>query len=90
VTLLMIPGVSADQKEFLNSGRPEQVRIRLTTSTSEEKVTKVWDLDDQAGQQTVGIGVDDVEKVELSVLSSNGTEDGARVAIAEVEFLTRG
>lgn len=87
VTLLMIPGASKDQAEFLQHGRPADVRVTLTTSTGEE-VDKTWEIPNEPGDQVLDIGVDDVEQVRLTIASSY-VDEGQRVAIAEVEFRTR-
>ena len=88
VTVLMIPGASDDQAEFLKHGRPGDVRVSVTTADGEE-VEKTWELPDQPGQQSLSVGVDDVVSVRLTIAGSYGADEGRRVAIAEVEFWTR-
>lgn len=88
VQLLMFPGASSEDADFLKEARPQQVTVVATTEGGDQ-TSKTWNLADKPGQQTFDLGISDVSKVKLTVDSAYGLKDDTRVAVAEVKFYTR-
>lgn len=89
VRLVMIPGASLeDPAAFFAQGRPGKVQVTVRTS-DDERITKTWDLPDEAGQRTLYLGIDDVTRVRVTLLQAREGGEGGLVAVAEVAFTTR-
>ncbi len=87
--LIITPGVSTKQPEFLAAGRPSVLSL-MVTDESGEVTRERLELKDTAGPQTFDVVHSDVERVRLTIVSSEqGSRAGTRVAIAEVEFRGR-
>ena len=83
--VLITPGASDVEKEWLAQDRPENVTLTATTSDGVEHVVPIT-LDDEVGLQSAKVGIDDVESVRLTITSTYHPSRKTRVAISEVEF----
>lgn len=84
--IIVTPGVSTKQPEFLAAGRPRVLSLMVTDGDGEVSRERL-ELADTAGPQTFDVVHADVERLRLTIVSSKqGTRPGAPVAIAEVEF----
>ena len=87
--VIITPGVSTKQPEFLEAGRPTVLSLAVTDQDGEVSRERLR-LKDTAGPQPFDVTYADVETVRLTIVSSEpGSRPGAGVAIAEVEFLGR-
>ena len=86
--LLITPGSSAKQDEYLKQARPSRVTLTLHTSDGERSTRKLT-LKDQAGDQSFDVHGSDVERVRVTVEDAFGVRPGRRLAIAELEFFGR-
>ncbi len=86
--LLITPGSSAKQDEFLKQARPSRVTLTLYSSGG-ERSTKSLTLKDQAGDQSFDVRGSDVERVRVTVDDAFGVRPGRRLAVAELEFFGR-
>ncbi|RKN44100.1 hypothetical protein D7294_10235 [Streptomyces hoynatensis] len=87
-TILVTPGSSANQDEFLRQARPASLTVTLL-SGAEEVATETLSLKDEPGAQTFSVHGADVDRVRITVDSAFGTGDGRLLALAEVEFFGR-
>ncbi|NUU20596.1 MAG: hypothetical protein HOV68_03630, partial [Streptomycetaceae bacterium] len=89
VNVIVTPGVSADQDQFLTYGRPQKLTLRFVT-TDGQSSTQTLTLTDKAGAQTFKLGgKNDVHEVHIVIDSVYGPPDRPP-AIAEVEFFRAG
>jgi hypothetical protein len=86
--VVVTPGISLKQEEFLTAGRPRELVVAATPESGQEK-TFVLKLRDAPGPQTFRIEADKVTRVRLTVRSAYGPAETAGVAVAEVEFFGR-
>ncbi|MGW7291443.1 discoidin domain-containing protein [Streptomyces xiamenensis] len=86
--VLITPGASAHQDEFLAQGRPESITVTLTDTdgtTHEQTIS----LRDEPGGQSFEVTGSDVVALRLTTESAHGARDDTRLAIAEVELFGR-
>jgi hypothetical protein len=84
--VIVTPGVSTKQPEFLAAGRPRVLSLMVTDDDGKVSRERL-ELADTAGPQTFDVVHADVERLRLTIVSSKqGTQPGTPVAIAEVEF----
>jgi uncharacterized OB-fold protein len=83
--VLIVPGASDVEKDWLAQDRPKNVTLTATTSDGAEHIVPIQ-LDDEVGMQSAKVGIDDVEAVRLTVTSTYHPSPKTRVAISEVEF----
>ncbi|WP_405002544.1 NADase-type glycan-binding domain-containing protein, partial [Georgenia satyanarayanai] len=88
VTVLVTAGNGGDEEQRLLEARPREVRLTMTTPEGTE--VQDVELTDSGEPQSVSVGLSDVERVGLTILSVYGEELGAPVAVAEVELRGRG
>lgn len=88
VTVLVTAGNGGEEAQRLLEARPREVRLTMTTPEGEE--IEDVELTDTGEAQPVPVGLSDVERVRLTILSVYGEELGAPVALAEVELRGRG
>ncbi|PYF99185.1 hypothetical protein SAMN05216184_10867 [Georgenia satyanarayanai] len=88
VTVLVTAGNGGEEDQRLLEARPREVRLTMTTTAGEE--VQDVELTDTGEPQPVSVGLSDVERVRLTILSVYGEELGAPVALAEVELQGRG
>jgi hypothetical protein len=88
VSLLVSPGVSRNQEEFLSQARPKEIELELFTAGGGSE-TLTFTLADSAEPQNLRLGVGDVTGVRLTVLSSYGFDADRVVAVAELEYFIR-
>ncbi|WP_307826473.1 discoidin domain-containing protein [Streptomyces pactum] len=86
--VIITPGTSAKQDEFLSQARPSEITVTLTTADG-DRSTKALNLEDQAGQQTFDLRGTDVVRVRLTADAAFGARPDRRLAVAEVEFFGR-
>ncbi|MES4905594.1 discoidin domain-containing protein, partial [Streptomyces sp. NPDC000395] len=86
--LLITPGSSAKEAEFLTQARPSELAVTLVSSGG-ERSTRTVRLNDKPGQQTFDVAGTEVTRVRLTVGGAYGVRSDRRVAIAEVEFFGR-
>lgn len=87
-TILIVPGSSLHQDEFLAQGRP--ARMTLTVEDSDGDLhTEAVTLRDEPGAQTFDVEKTDVVRVRLTTDEDFGVKPDRRLAIAEVEFFGR-
>ncbi|MFC9066900.1 MULTISPECIES: discoidin domain-containing protein [Streptomyces] len=86
--VLITPGVSVNQDEFLTQARPETMTLTLTGTdgTAQERTVS---LRDEPGGQSFELGGTDVTSVRLTTDTAHGARDDTRLAIAEVELFGR-
>jgi hypothetical protein len=87
VVLEVLPGAATDQRTFLQSRRPTELKLTIERSGG-PSIERTMRLADQPGPQRLDLGIDQVQRVRVAVLQSSGPPN-ARVAIAEVEFSGR-
>lgn len=87
--LLITPGSSAKQDEYLEQARPSKVTLTIRSSDG-ERSTRSLTLKDEAGDQSFDVRGSDVVNVRVTVEDAFGVRPGRRVAIAELEFFGRG
>ncbi len=83
--LLVTPGTSAKQDEYLKEARPSHLTLTLHKESG-ERSTKPIRLKDQAGDQSFDVRGSDVVQVTVAVEDAYGARPGRRPAIAELEF----
>ncbi|WP_078895816.1 hypothetical protein [Streptomyces sp. WMMB 714] len=83
--LLITPGTSAKQDEYLKEARPSHLTLTLHEESG-ERSTKPIRLKDQAGDQSFDVRGSDVVQVTVAVEDAYGARPGRRPAIAELEF----
>ncbi len=82
-------GVGQKDAEFLNSGRPTELRITIFTKDGEPE-QKTIDLVDKPAFQEERLATSDVTRVRFTILASEpGRKADSRVSIAELEFFQR-
>lgn len=87
--LVVTPGVSTKEPEFLASGRPTALRLSVVDGSGEVR-RELLELPDTAGGRTFDVVYDDVRRVRLSIVDfEQGSRQATRVGIAEVEFYGR-
>jgi hypothetical protein len=86
--ILVTPGTSPTEQQFLTQARPRTLLITVTDSHG-KRTQHTMDLADTPGPQKVHVAVSDVVRVRLTVQGAYGTGPGRRVAVAEVEFFKR-
>jgi hypothetical protein len=86
--VIVHPGVSPRQDEFLKQARPAELELTASTSAGKQ-VSTVLRLADQAGPQTFHPVIGDVVSVRLTIRASYGAAPNRRTAIGEVEFFKR-
>jgi hypothetical protein len=87
--LLITPGSSAKQDQYLKQARPSKVTLTLLSSDG-ARSTKSLTLKDQAGDQSFDVRGSDIVKVRVTVEDAFGVRPGRQLAIAELEFFGRG
>ncbi|GAA2724083.1 zinc ribbon domain-containing protein [Cellulomonas aerilata] len=89
VYVLVTPGASRQQEQFLLEARPRDVVVTATRSDG-TVLAREFALADEAGEQTLRLGVDDVTAVALTIGSVHPAQDpAAPVAVGEVEIFGR-
>ncbi|MEN0130424.1 MAG: hypothetical protein AAGC49_13350 [Brevundimonas sp.] len=83
--ILITPGASDVEKEWLKQDRPENIVVRVTTTDGQVQLVPIT-LKDEVGLQDAKIGIDDVTAVRLTITSTYHPSPKTRVAISEVEF----
>ncbi|MFF2376275.1 hypothetical protein ACFVUW_18025 [Streptomyces xiamenensis] len=86
--VLITPGASTHQDEFLAQGRPESITVTLT-GTDGTAHEQTIDLRDEPGGQSFEVTGSDVVALRLTTESAHGARDDTRLAIAEVELFGR-
>ncbi|MFC4496798.1 hypothetical protein ACFPA8_21940 [Streptomyces ovatisporus] len=86
--LLITPGTSAKQDEYLKEARPSHITLTLLQESG-ERTTKSLRLKDQAGDQSFDVRGSDVVQVTVAVEDAYGARPARRPAIAELEFFGR-
>ncbi|WP_431046350.1 discoidin domain-containing protein [Streptomyces sp. P1-3] len=86
--VLITPGSSAKQDEFLLQARPAELTVTLFSADG-KRTTEAVNLKDQPGQQTFDVRGSDVVRVRLTADAAFGARSQRRLAIAEVEFFGR-
>ncbi|WP_461007260.1 discoidin domain-containing protein [Streptomyces capparidis] len=86
--VLVFPGTSAKQDEFLTQARPAAITLTLTSADG-QTTTRTVKLRDEPGQQTFTVRGSDVIRVRLTVTDQFGATADRRLAVAEVEFFGR-
>ena len=86
--LLITPGISANEGEFLTQARPAKITITMVNSKGKE-TTKSISLHDQPGGQPFDVKASDLARVRLTTDASFGARATRRLAIAEIEFFGR-
>ncbi|WP_344266955.1 NADase-type glycan-binding domain-containing protein [Streptomyces sodiiphilus] len=87
-TLLVIPGSSVNQDEFLSQARPAALTVTLVDAEGDRTDHRIV-LRDEPGQQTFEVSGRDIIGVRLTVDEAHGTAPDRHVAVAEVEFFGR-
>jgi hypothetical protein len=88
VYLQIRAGDAQSEHTFLAQGRPSTILVTMTDSTGATTSQQISLADGPSDQQFL-IGHDNVVKVQLTVLASQGTTATLPLAITEVEFRTR-
>ncbi|MCT2593934.1 discoidin domain-containing protein [Streptomyces sp. N2-109] len=86
--VLITPGRSVNQDEFLTQTRPSRITVTLVNGDGESR-TRTLRLKDQSGQQTFNVPGSDVVRVRLTTEAAFGVRPDRRLAVAEVEFFGR-
>ncbi|MFC0713333.1 zinc ribbon domain-containing protein [Cellulomonas biazotea] len=86
--VLVIPGASDVEKDFLEGSSPEVLTLTATTSAGTQQTVEI-PLDDRVGLQSASPAIDDVVAVRLTISSTFRATPETHVAIAEVEFRGR-
>ena len=86
--LLITPGISANEGEFLTQARPAKITITMVNSKGKE-TTKSISLHDQPGGQPFDVKAADLARVRLTTDASFGARANRRLAIAEIELFGR-
>jgi hypothetical protein len=86
--IIVTPGISTDQAQFLTVGRPAELLVQFVTpdgAVTEETIK----LRDQAGGQRFTVEARNVQRVKLVIRSAYAPKGQSKVAIGEVEFFGR-
>lgn len=86
--VIISPGASDNQPEFLKQARPRLVKLSWVTKAEGARATQ-HELSDSKDEQKIDIGVPGVTKLRLTVVSSHGVKPGRLVAVGEVEFFKK-
>ncbi|MBN8881618.1 MAG: zinc ribbon domain-containing protein, partial [Salana multivorans] len=86
--VLVIPGASDVEAEYLTTAAPQQLTITVTTSAGTQQDFTMT-LEDRVGLQHTAIEADDVVAVRVTIDQSYRASDTMHVALAEVEFRGR-
>lgn len=86
--VLVIPGASDVEKDFLEGSSPRVLTLTATTSAGTQQTVDL-PLADRVGLQSVATSIDDVVAVRLTISSTYRATPETHVAIAEVEFRGR-
>lgn len=82
------PGASPVEEQFLKQSRPESVVV-TTTDSHGRSAPHVLHLTDTPGPQTFHLAVSDVTRIRLTLQSAYAPSATRHVAVAEVEFFKR-
>jgi hypothetical protein len=86
--IIVTPGISTDQQQFLTEGRPQQLDVTVNGNTA-HPVRAVLTLRDEPAGQRFTVKADNAQRVRLTIHSTYGLPPGYLCAIAEVEFFGR-
>ncbi|AEE44304.1 zinc ribbon domain-containing protein [Cellulomonas fimi] len=86
--VLVTPGASDVETDFLANASPEVLTLTATTSAGTQQTVEV-PLADRVGLQDVATGIDDVVAIRLTISSTYRATPTTHVAVAEVEFRGR-
>jgi hypothetical protein len=87
--MIVFPGTSAKEDEFLTQARPAGITVVLTSADG-ERVSKTFTLRDEPGRQTFGIRGARTVRVRVTADAAyGGTGGNRRLAVAEIEFFGR-
>ncbi|MDC7122810.1 zinc ribbon domain-containing protein [Cellulomonas fimi] len=86
--VLVIPGSSDVEKDYLAGSSPRVLTLTATTSAGTQQTVEL-PLADRVGLQSVATAIDDVVAVRLTISSTYRATPETHVAIAEVEFRGR-
>lgn len=82
------PGASAVEEQFLKQARPHDVVV-TTTDSHGASTSHEFHLTDTPGPQTFHLAVSDVTRIRLTLRSAYAPARTRHVAVAEVEFFKR-
>ncbi|MBZ2197053.1 zinc ribbon domain-containing protein [Occultella gossypii] len=88
VRILITPGASTVQEDFLAADRPQTLTVTTTTSTGAQESEEIV-LEDRAGAQSVELVTENVVAVRLTIVDTFAPSPESFVALAEVEFRGR-
>ncbi|CAM3496074.1 zinc ribbon domain-containing protein [Occultella aeris] len=88
VRILITPGQSTVQEDFLAADRPQTLTVTTTTSTGAQESEEIV-LEDRAGAQSVELVIENVVAVRLTIVDTFAPSPESFVALAEVEFRGR-
>jgi hypothetical protein len=83
--LIITPGSSPNQDEFLDQARPAAVTLTLTSADG-ERIRESFTLQDESEPQTFELSDADVTEARLTIDAGYGEGDERLMALAEVEF----
>jgi len=86
--LLVIPGASDVEKDFLEGSSPKTLTLTVVTSAGTQQEVQV-PLQDKVGIQDASFGIDDVVAIRMMISETYRATPETNVAIAEVEFRGR-
>lgn len=86
--IIVTPGVSTDQQQFLAQGRPHQLAVTVD-GRSGRILSTTLTLQDKAGAQRFPVKASGAVRVRLTILSAYGIPPGHVCAIGELEFFGR-
>jgi ribosomal protein L40E len=87
VSVIVTPGASRTPEKFLAAGRPLRLRFTPIDSAGQDGEAREVDLDDSPGFQSFYVGMDDVKRLRIELVSVRLSEKP--VAVAEVEYRAR-
>lgn len=89
LNVIITPGISQEQKKFIEQGRPHDVVITTTDDDNEQKTFPLV-VQDKPGGQTFKVKVSSVKKVRLTIISCYDEKTTELCAVGELEFRKRG
>ncbi|EST36980.1 hypothetical protein N566_15460 [Streptomycetaceae bacterium MP113-05] len=86
--LLITPGASAKQGDFLTEARPAGITVTVVSGSGERHIETIK-VKDQPGGQSFDIAGQEIVRVRLTVQGAYGARRDRHLSIAEVEFFGR-
>ncbi|GIG22018.1 hypothetical protein Cch01nite_27420 [Cellulomonas chitinilytica] len=86
--LLVTPGASDVEKDYLAGSSPKTLSLVVTTSAGTQQSVDV-PLQDKVGLQNTSFGIDDVVAIRMAIAATYRATPDTFVSIAEVEFRGR-